>query len=113
MSCIKSISYSRGAISAPAHCHDTDHLILVCSGLVDVTISGRTYSIAQPSVIFISHLEDHILYGVDSSYTRYVINIDFTEAYQNYLRIPGCFLPISICMPFPHMFWKSALSLSH
>ena len=82
MSCIKSISYSRGAISAPAHCYDTDHLILVCSGLVDVTISGRTYSIAQPSVIFISHLEDHILYGVDSSYTRYVINIDFTEAYQ-------------------------------
>lgn len=83
MSCIQSVSYTRGAFSAPVHSHDTDHLILVCSGLVDVTISGRKYTINQPSVIFISHLEEHIIYGMDSLYTRYVINFDFTSAYRS------------------------------
>lgn len=80
MSCIHSIAYTEGPYQRISHWHPTDQLLLVLEGRVELRISDQTYTITQPTVVFISHLEPHAFLRTSDNYRRFVVDIVPSEA---------------------------------
>lgn len=82
MSCIESMRYIQGVNPLTNHAHNTDQMVFVCSGEVDLRTEDGLYHIDSPSVVFISRLGVHQLSNMRGNYCRYVINIDPVQAYS-------------------------------
>ncbi len=80
MSCIELVAKADGSVAHHSHLHQSDQLLFVQRGNVDVQINGHRFNINKPSVVFISRLENHTFISNSPSYSRYYINIRASEA---------------------------------
>jgi len=86
MSCIELVQKVDGVVSMSSHLHDSEQMLFVCSGNVEVQIDQHIFQITEPSIIFISRLEKHTFISNSSNYSRYYVNLNSSEAS---LRIKG------------------------
>lgn len=82
MSCIELVAKVEGSIAHHSHWHYSDQLLFVCAGKVEVQIDDHNFAVDTPSIIFISHLENHTFISTSPSYTRYYVNINSTETHS-------------------------------
>lgn len=82
MSCIELVSKAEGSVMHHSHWHYSDQLLFVRKGRVEVQIDNHHFVVDEPSIIFISHLENHTFISNSPSYSRYFVNIKGSEAYS-------------------------------
>lgn len=62
------------------HFHYQYELILCCGGRADFVVAGKTYTLTQGSVLFISNLENHFIYSHDDAFERYAFRFSSQAA---------------------------------
>lgn len=82
MQCVEEIVYCENLQNLTLHRHSTHQLLFVKSGRVTVYIGEKAYPIHEPSVVFISNLENHRIVIHSMQYQRYYINISPQQVYQ-------------------------------
>ena len=80
MSYIELVQKADGAVTTKSHLHDSEQMLYVRSGSVNVQIDQHYFHINEPSIIFISRLEKHTFVSRSASYSRYYVNIKSSEA---------------------------------
>lgn len=82
MSCIELVVKAEGSISLHSHLHDSEQMLFVRSGSVKVQIDQHIFQIDEPSIIFISRLENHSFISNSPTYSRYYVNIKSSKAFS-------------------------------
>lgn len=79
MAAIELVAQAEGAIAYNSHWHYADQLLFVYAGQVELQIDKHHFVVDTPSIVFISHLENHTSFSASASYSRYYVNINSTE----------------------------------
>lgn len=80
MACIELVQKADGVVTMQSHLHDSEQMLYVRSGNVEVQIDQHLFQITEPSIIFISRLEKHTFISRSADYSRYYVNIKASEA---------------------------------
>lgn len=93
MSCIKRVTTIKGPFSLYSNVYDLEKMLFVRSGSVDVQINQHVFQINEPSIIFINRFEKHTIISNSAEYSRYYVNLNYSEAFTQMMDSPRLLSP--------------------
>lgn len=93
MSCIKRVTKIDGPFSLYSNVYDLEKMLFVRSGSVNVQIDQHIFQIDEPSIVFISRFEKHTIISNSLEYSRYYVNINYSEAFTQMKDSPRLLSP--------------------